>query len=169
MSCRHLGSKCFSKHCFEEIFMPADTITPAAAESPHPVAKPRPSLTCTCCAGPESRWFTPGSCALHPAIPDDQVDSLIDNPEADPPLSIYAAAAARWDLPVWAMFVPGTTRDMFENDAAKIRRLVQLVTDYLDCPDTQRSHIECMAAGLAKINRREPALPMPLCEELAHE
>jgi hypothetical protein len=150
--------------------MPADSITPAAAESPHPVAKPRPSLTCTCCAGPESRWFTPGSCALHPAIPDDQVDSLIDDPEADPPLSAYAAVAESLGLPaLWPMFIPGTTRDMFEGDAAKLKRLVKMVGDYLDCSDTERGHVECMAAGLAKINRGEPVIPRPLCEELAHE
>jgi hypothetical protein len=153
--------------------MPADTIAPAAAPSPHPSTNRHPRLTCTCCAGPESNWFTPGSCALHPVISDDEVDALIENPEADPPISVYTAAAARWGLPVWAMFVPGTTRDMFENDAAKIKRLVKFVSDYLDCPDTQRSHIECMAAGLAEINRRgsavQRALPRPLCEELAHE
>ena len=128
----------------------------AAAESPHPVAKSRPSLTCTCCAGPESRWFTPGSCALHP--------------EADPPLSAYAAVAESLGLPaLWPMFIPGTTRDMFEEDAAKLKRLVKMVGDYLECPDTERGHVECMAAGLAKINRGEPVLPRPLCEELAHE
>ena len=144
-------------------------------------ATPRPP--CTCCAGPQSNWFTPGSCALHPVISDDQVDALIDNPEADPPLSIYAAAAARWGLPVWSMFVPGTTRDMFENDAVKIKRLVQLVTDYLDASDFQRTSIEGMAAGLAKLNRpaagKSPstsrdeviagAPPATKCEELAHE
>jgi hypothetical protein len=38
MSCRHLGSKCFSKHCFEEIFMPAENLTPSAAPSLRPSA-----------------------------------------------------------------------------------------------------------------------------------
>jgi hypothetical protein len=151
--------------------MPADSIAPtAAAKSPQPSTDRRPRLTCTCCAGPESAWFTPGSCALHPAIPDDQVDALIDDPEADPPLSAYAAVAESLGLPaLWPMFIPGTTRDMFEEDAAKLKRLVKMVGDYLDCPDTERSHIECMAADLAKINRREPAVQRQLCEGLEHE
>jgi hypothetical protein len=77
--------------------------------------------------------------------------------EGDPRLSAYAAVADHYGLPaVWPMFVPGTTRDMFE-DTTKIKRLVQLVSDYLDCPDTQRSHVECMASGLAKINRGRAA------------
>jgi hypothetical protein len=60
--------------------MPADTIAPAAAaKSPQPSADRRPPLTCTCCAGPESNWFTPGSCALH-VNTDDQIDALIENP-----------------------------------------------------------------------------------------
>jgi hypothetical protein len=115
---------------------------------------------CTCCSGPQSAWFTTGSCAQHPVISDDQVDALIDDPEADPPLSAYAAVAESLGLPaLWPMFIPGTTRDMFEEDAAKLKRLVKMVGDYLDCPDTERGHIECMAAGLAEINRnRAPDL-----------
>jgi hypothetical protein len=145
-----------------------------SASTPSTAATPlRPP--CTCCAGPEENWFQPGSCVLHPVISDDQVDALIENPEADPPLSIYAAAAARWGLPVWAMMVPDTTRDMFENDAVKIKRLVRLVrlvSDYLDASDSQRSSIETVAAGLAELNRRGPAVQRALlsskCEELAH-
>jgi hypothetical protein len=94
---------------------------------------------------------------------------LSRTPRPIPPLSIYAAAAARWGLPVWAMFVPGTTRDMFENDATRIKRLVRLVTDYLDASDFQRTSIEGMAAGLAEPNRASPAVSRQLCEELAHE
>jgi hypothetical protein len=72
--------------------MPADDIAPStAAPSPLPRQLSRPD--CTCCAGPEKDWFTPGSCALHPVISDDEVDALIENPEADPPLSVYTAAA----------------------------------------------------------------------------
>ena len=76
----------------------------------------------------------------------------IANFEGDPPLSAYAEAAAHWGLPVWAMMVPGTTREMFE-DPAKARRLVRLVRDYLDCSESQRSNIEGMTAGLAELNR----------------
>jgi hypothetical protein len=72
----------------------------------------------------------------------------VENLEGDPPLSAYAASAAHWGLPVWAMMVPGTTRDMFE-DISKINRLVKMVGDYLACSDSQRSSIEGMAAGLA--------------------
>jgi hypothetical protein len=84
--------------------------------------------------------------------------SNVENLESDPPLSTYAAAAAYWGLPMWAMVVPGTTRDMFE-DLTKMRRMVQLVQDYLACPDTERGNIEGMVAVLAKINRkRAPAV-----------
>jgi hypothetical protein len=72
----------------------------------------------------------------------------------DPPLSAYAAIAEFYGLPaVWPMFVAGTTKDMFEAEAAKIKRLVKLVGDYLDCAETERINIEGIAAGLATINR----------------
>jgi hypothetical protein len=77
----------------------------------------------------------------------------VENLEGDPLISTYAAAAAYWGLPMWAMVVPGTTRDMFE-DLTKMNRLVQLMQDYLACSDTERANIEGMAAGLAKLNRQ---------------
>jgi hypothetical protein len=86
----------------------------------------------------------------------DPLISNLENLEGDALISTYAAAAAYWGLPVWAMMVPGTTRDMFE-DIGKIKRLVQLMNNYLDCPDTERSHVEAMAAGLAKISRKRAA------------
>jgi hypothetical protein len=82
--------------------------------------------------------------------------SNVENLEGDPPLSTYAAAAAEWGLPVWAMMIPETTKDMF-TDIAKIKRLVKLMRDYLDCSDSQRSNIEAMAAGLAELNRKRTA------------
>jgi hypothetical protein len=82
--------------------------------------------------------------------------------EGDPRLSAYAAVADHYGLPaVWPMFVQGTTRDMFE-DATKIKRLVKLVSDYLDCSDAKRGNIEGMAAGLAELNRQRAG------EEVAH-
>jgi hypothetical protein len=78
--------------------------------------------------------------------------SNVENLEGDALISTYAAAAAYWGLPVWAMMIPGTTRDMFE-DLTKMTRLVRLMRDYLDSSDTQRSSIETVAAGLAELNR----------------
>jgi hypothetical protein len=72
--------------------------------------------------------------------------------EGDPPISAYAAAAASFGLPAWTMMVPGTTRDMFQ-DITKMTGLVRLVRDYLDCSDSQRNSVECMAAGLGELNR----------------
>jgi hypothetical protein len=80
------------------------------------------------------------------------VPTPVENLEGDPPISTYAAAAAHWGLPMWAMVIPGTTRDMFE-DLTKMKRVVQLMQDYLDCSDAQRGNIEGMSAGLAKLNR----------------
>ncbi len=80
----------------------------------------------------------------------------VENLEGDPPISTYATAAAHWGLPVWAMMVPGTTRDMFE-DLTKMMRLVRLMRDYLDSSESQRSSIEGMAAGLAELNRQGAA------------
>jgi hypothetical protein len=80
----------------------------------------------------------------------------VENVEEDLPISAYAAAAAHWGLPMWAMVIPGTTRDMFE-DLTKMMRVVRLMRDYLDCSDAQRSNIEGMAAGLAEINRKRAA------------
>jgi hypothetical protein len=75
-----------------------------AATLPQPLTKVR--SPCTCCSGPQSAWFTPGSCALHPAISDDQVDALVEIPEGDPPLSAYAAVAESLGLPaLWPMFI----------------------------------------------------------------
>jgi hypothetical protein len=82
--------------------------------------------------------------------------SNTENLEADPPLSTYATAAARFGLPAWAMMVPGTTRDMFK-DITKMMRLVRLMRDYLACSDAQRSNIDGMAAGLAELGRRRTA------------
>ena len=79
--------------------------------------------------------------------------SNVENLEGDPRISSYAAVAAYWGLPVWAMMVPGTTKDMFE-DRTKIRRVVQLMQDYLDCPDSERANIEGLASGLAKLSRK---------------
>jgi hypothetical protein len=53
------------------------------------------------------------------------------------------------------MVVPGTTQDMFE-DIGKMRRLVKLVSDYLDSSETRRIQVEGMAADLAELNRQGP-------------
>jgi hypothetical protein len=74
----------------------------------------------------------------------------------DPPLSAYAAVAAQFGVPAWAMMVPGLTKDMFE-DITKMPRLVRLMRDYLDCSDAQRSNTEAMAAGLAELSRGRAA------------
>jgi hypothetical protein len=82
------------------------------------------------------------------------------DPNGDKSISEYAEVAAYFGLPLWAMMVPGLTRDMFE-DISKMMRLVKLVRDYLDCSDAHRTHIDQMAAGLAKLDRhasRKPAV-----------
>jgi hypothetical protein len=72
----------------------------------------------------------------------------------DPPISAYAAVAAHWGLPIWAMMVPGLSKGMFE-DLTKMMRLVKLMRDYLSCSETHRTHVEEMAAGLAELNRHK--------------
>jgi hypothetical protein len=51
-------------------------ITPNSVPSaPLDTLRP-PNRACTCCAGPERRWFEPGNCALHPnPAEDDQEDT----------------------------------------------------------------------------------------------
>jgi hypothetical protein len=95
--------------------------------------------------------------------PDDGlVPYNIESLEGDPPISAYADAAAHWGLPVWAMMIPGATRDMFEDNCTKMLRLIRLMGDYLDSSDSQRSSIETVAAGLAELHRSKGAA------ELAH-
>jgi hypothetical protein len=83
--------------------------------------------------------------------------SPIENLEGDTPISVYAEVAAEFGLPAWVMMVPGTTRDMFEDDAAKAKRLVKLVEDHLACPESWRKNIEDLTAGFADINRGRTA------------
>jgi hypothetical protein len=45
------------------------------------------------------------------------------DPNGDRSISEYAEVAAYFGLPLWAMLVPGLTRDMFE-DISKMMRLV---------------------------------------------
>lgn len=83
----------------------------------------------------------------------------VESLKGDPRISTYAAVATEYGLPIWSMFIPETTRDMFA-DLTKMQRLVRLMRDYLACSDAQRSHIEAMAVGLAEINRgRVQGLP----------
>jgi hypothetical protein len=96
-----------------------------------------------------------------PAPRTNQSDDLLiniinDRPQGDPRISAYGAVAASFGLPLWAMMIPGTTRDMFE-DLTKMTRLVRLMRDYLDSTDSQRSSIETVAAGLAELNRQRAA------------
>jgi hypothetical protein len=78
--------------------------------------------------------------------------SNVENLSGDHLISTYAAVAAYWGLPLWAMTLPGTTRDMFE-DITKMHRLVQLMTDYLDCSDERRLGIEGTTSALADLTR----------------
>lgn len=80
--------------------------------------------------------------------------SNVENLEGDARISTYAATAAFFGLPLWAMLVPGTTKDMFD-DLTKMGRLVNLVRNYLDSSESQRSSIEGMAAGLAELTRHK--------------
>jgi CTP synthase (UTP-ammonia lyase) len=98
------------------------------------------------------------SAAAPKTLDDNDLESaIVENLESDdPPISAFAEVAAQYDLPIWAMVVPGTTRDMFE-DISKMKRLIKLVSDYLDCPDSWRSNVEDLAAGFAEINRNVPA------------
>ena len=84
------------------------------------------------------------------------MDSSVENLEGDAPISAYAEVAAGFGIPLWPMFLPGLTRDMFE-DISKTMRLVKLMRDYLGCSDAHRSHVEHMAAGLAELNRHKAA------------
>jgi hypothetical protein len=82
----------------------------------------------------------------------DDAECMITRLEGDAPISAYAAVAAALGLPVWAMMIPETTRDMFE-DSARMDRLVKVMQAYLACSDDGRRKIEGMASGLAKLNR----------------
>jgi hypothetical protein len=75
-------------------------------------------------------------------------------PDGDAPISAYVAVAVEWGFPVWAMMIPETTRDMFE-DPTRMNRLVKVMQDYLACFDDDRGNIEGMAAGLAELNRNK--------------
>jgi hypothetical protein len=86
------------------------------------------------------------------AILDEMSAAARGAPPTDKAISTYATAAAEYGLPVWAMMVPGTTKDMFE-DRTKIRRVVQMMQDYLASSDAQRGDVETVASDCAEINR----------------
>jgi hypothetical protein len=87
------------------------------------------------------------------AILDEMSAAARGAPPTDKAISTYATAAAEYGLPMWAMVIPGTTRDMFE-DLSKMKRLVRLMSDYLACSDTQRGDIETIADDIAELNRQ---------------
>ena len=77
--------------------------------------------------------------------------SNIKNLVGDPRISTYARRRQpNGGFPVWAMMIPETTKDMFE-DRTRMNRLVKAMQDYLACSDGDRRSIEGMAAGLAKL------------------
>ncbi len=88
------------------------------------------------------------------------VAAQLNGLRGDPRISAYAAVAAEWGFPVWAMMIPETTRDMFE-DRTRMDRLVVAMQDYLTCSDEDRRNIEGMAAGLAKLSVAGDFAPKP--------
>jgi hypothetical protein len=63
----------------------------------------------------------------------------------------YTAIAEHFGVPLWIMFIPKLEKEMLRGDG--LARLVKLMTDYMDCSDTQRKEVEEAARVLARINK----------------
>lgn len=77
--------------------------------------------------------------------------SDIEGNDTDSGFSNFAALAAHFGVPLWAMIIPGLQTEMLEGD--KLKRLVKLMQDYVACDDAGRVHTENMAAAHASLKR----------------
>lgn len=77
--------------------------------------------------------------------------SHIETFEVDPGFSNLSGIAASFGVPLWVMIVPGLDKDMLQGE--KLKRLVRLVEDYMACDDTNRAHVENLAAAYADLKR----------------
>lgn len=68
-------------------------------------------------------------------------------------LGNLAAIADHFQIPLWVMFIPDLPPEMLDKD--KLARLVKLVTEYCQCDDTDRKHVENMAAAHCSANNRQ--------------
>lgn len=79
--------------------------------------------------------------------------SNIETLKHDSQLGTYAAIADYFGVPTWVMFIPGLDSELLEGE--KLHRLKKLVENYLKCDDTERGHVENMAAAHAALHRKK--------------
>lgn len=79
--------------------------------------------------------------------------SNVETLKHDSQLGTYSAIADYFGVPPWVMFIPGLDVKLLEGE--RLKRLEKLVQDYLQCNDTERTHVENMAAAHASLHRKK--------------